>query len=300
MKGQLFQTIGFIGAGTLGTALAMSLRERGYRVAAVASRTAASAQRLAARVPGCRAFPTLQGVVDACDLVLLTVPDDAIAPVAQSLAWRTGQGVVHCSGAKSLDVLESAQAQGAVAGSLHPLQTFGSVEQALESLPGSAFALEGAAPLLGSLKGMVEALGGVPLVLPPGSRPLYHASAVMVCGYLVALADRASGLWETFGVDRRQALEALLPLMEGTLESLRKNGVPQATTGPLVRGDVETVRSHLRALEERAPRLLPLYCRLGLETLELADAKAHLESERKQELEALLSAYARETAPIAT
>ena len=294
MKGREFQTIGFIGAGTLGTALAVSLAQRGHPVAAVASRTYASAQRLAARAPGCQPRSSLQEVVDACDLVFLTVPDDAIALVTESLTWRSGQAAVHCSGAKPLEVLEAARGQGALVGSLHPLQTFSTVEQALESLAGSVCALEGEPPLLEHLKGLVQALGGRPLVLPPGSRTLYHASAVMVCGYLVALADRASGLWETFGIDRRQALEALLPLMEGTLRSLDVNGIPQAVTGPLVRGDVGTVRAHLQALERLAPDLLPLYCRLGLETLDLADAKAHLDSERKRDLETLFTAYLRE------
>jgi predicted short-subunit dehydrogenase-like oxidoreductase (DUF2520 family) len=294
MKGREFQAIGFIGAGTLGTALAVSFAQRGHPVTAVGSRTYSSAQRLAARVPGCQPCTSLQQVVDACDLVFLTVPDDAIAPVTESLSWRSGKAAAHCSGAKPLEVLEAARGRGALVGSLHPLQTFSTVDQALESLAGSIFALEAEPPLLEHLQGLVQALDGRSLVLPPGSRTLYHASAVMVCGYLVALADRAAGLWETFGMDRRQALDALLPLMEGTLRSLDVNGIPQAVTGPLVRGDVGTVRAHLQALERLAPELLPLYCRLGLETLELADAKAHLDTERKRELETLFTAYAQE------
>ena len=292
--------IGFVGAGTLGTALAVSLQEQGYRVEAVASRSYTSAQSMAARVPGCQAYPTLQQVVDACDLVFLTTPDDAIALVAESLAWYPGREVVHCSGAKSLEVLDTVREQGAHVGSFHPLQTFSTVEQALESLMGSIFVLEGTPPLLEELKELAQALEGTPLVLPPGGRALYHASAMMVCGYLVALADRASGLWETFGMDRRQALETLLPLMEGTLQSVRRNGIPQAVTGPLVRGDVGTIRAHLQALEEQAPQVLPLYCRMGLETLEVAAAKAHLDEDRKEEIKALFTAYAREGSPIPT
>ena len=288
------QSIGFIGAGIMGTALAVSLQERGYQVRAVASRTYTSAQRMAARVAGCQPCADAQQVADTCDMVFLTVPDDAITPVAESLRWHPLQSVIHCSGARPLEVLEAARGQGAQVAGFHPLQTFGTVEQALASLQGSVFALEGEPPLLERLKELAQALEGTPLVIPPGGRALYHASAVMVCGYLVTLADRASRLWETFGVDRGQALSALLPLMEGTLQSLRSNGIPQALTGPLVRGDLGTIRSHLQALEEQAPQLLPLYCRMGLETLEVADTKTHLDDELKRELEALFTAHARE------
>jgi predicted short-subunit dehydrogenase-like oxidoreductase (DUF2520 family) len=274
-------------------ALGIGLRDRGYPVKAVASRSYGSAQHMASRVDGCEAYSTVQQVVDLCGLIFITTPDDMIAEIARSIRWSPGCRVVHCSGAKALDVLEPAREQGAFTGSFHPLQTFGSVEQALENVPGSAFILEASSPLVEELQELAQALEGTSLVLPEGSRPLYHASAMMVCGYIVTLVDRASGLWESFGFDRREALQALLPLIEGTVKSLAANGIPDAVTGPLVRGDVGTIRSHLEALKEQAPDLVGLYSQLGLETLELASAKSGLDSENKGVLESLLLMHTR-------
>jgi predicted short-subunit dehydrogenase-like oxidoreductase (DUF2520 family) len=115
-------TIGVIGAGRIGTALAWGLARKGYAVAAVASRSPASAERLAAGIPGCRAMPDPQGVVDSVALVLLTVPDDAIASTCAGLNWRPGQAAVHCSGATELAALAPAASSGAHTGGFHPLQ----------------------------------------------------------------------------------------------------------------------------------------------------------------------------------
>lgn len=274
-------------------ALGVGLRDRGYPVKAVASRSYESAQHMASQVDGCEAYSTVQQVVDVCGLIFVTTPDDMIAEIAKSVRWSPGCRVVHCSGAQELDVLEPAREQGAFIGSFHPLQTFGSVEQALENVPGSTFTLEASSPLLEELQELAEALEGTSLVLPQGSRPLYHASAMMVCGYIVTLADRASSLWEFFGFDQREALQALLPLIEGTVKSLGANGIPDAVTGPLVRGDVGTIRSHLEALKEQAPHLIALYSQLGLATLELASAKSGLDLENKEVLESLLLKHTR-------
>ena len=120
-------TIGFIGAGAVGGSLGVCLSRAGYRVVAVASRTFASAQQFAGRIDGCQAYRTAQAVTDAARLVVISTADDAIRSVADSMTWRPGQMVVHCSGATSLDVFQHPVRQGAVAGAIHPLQAFSSV-----------------------------------------------------------------------------------------------------------------------------------------------------------------------------
>src|SRR5439155_12605800 len=165
--------IGVIGAGTVGTALALALADRGHPVVAVASRRVASAAALASRIPGCRALATSQAVADAADLVLLTVPDDAIRAVADGVRWRPGVAAVHCSGAAGLDVLAAAAAAGAAVGSCHPPQSFADAGETLPTLPGSTFALQGDGLLLARLEVLVRDLGGRPLRLPPGGRALY-------------------------------------------------------------------------------------------------------------------------------
>jgi len=151
---------GFIGAGTTGSALAVRLSQRGWPVVAVSSRTMSSAQKLAGLVPNCQVCHTAQELADSAGLVFITTPDDAITQVCDEVQWHEGQSVVHCSGAHSVDILESARILGAAVGSFHPLQTFADVNQAIENLPGSTFALEAEEPLLSTLKALTSLLNG--------------------------------------------------------------------------------------------------------------------------------------------
>ncbi|MDY6912441.1 MAG: NAD(P)-binding domain-containing protein, partial [Chloroflexota bacterium] len=147
-QGNTKPEIGFIGAGVVGTALAVRLREKGYPVIAVASRSKSSADRLADAVSDCKAYDNKQAVADAAEIVFVSTPDDAIPEVLAELQWHEGQSVIHCSGADSLNVLEKAKTDGSQVGAFHPLQTFASVTHAIENLPGSTFALEASPPLL--------------------------------------------------------------------------------------------------------------------------------------------------------
>ncbi|MDM7999322.1 MAG: DUF2520 domain-containing protein [Dehalococcoidia bacterium] len=281
--------IGFIGAGTVGTALAVRLRGRGYSVTAVASRTRASADRLASMVDGCTACDTAQAVADAADMVFITTPDGVIPEVAAQVKWHREQSVIHCSGADSLDILAPATRYGALRGGFHPLQTFATVAYAIENIPGSTFALEADEPLLGKLKEMAAALGGHWIVLQPGDKVVYHAAAVLACNYMITLAKMATDLWKTFGVSTPEATQALLPLMRGTLNNLNNVGLPNSLTGPIARGDTGTVQKHLAALGERAPELLSAYKELGRQTVPIALAKGKIDREKANELNAILS-----------
>jgi predicted short-subunit dehydrogenase-like oxidoreductase (DUF2520 family) len=282
-------SVGFIGAGTVGTALAVRLRQKGYDVTAVASRTRASAERLAGMVDGCRVHENGQAVADAAEMVFVTTPDGVIPQIAAEVRWREGQSVAHCSGADSLDILIPAAKRGALAGGFHPLQTFASIAHAIENIPGSTFALEAEEPLLGGLKEMSVALEGRWIELKPGDKVLYHAAAVFACNYLVTLVKLATDLWETFGVSGREATEALLPLLRGTTNNLQNVGLPNCLTGPIARGDLGTIQKHLAALGASAPHLLPAYRELGRQTIPIALAKGKIDEEQANQLEVLLS-----------
>src|SRR4030042_1380394 len=186
--------IGFIGAGTTGTALAVRLAQRDYPVAAVSSRSLTSAETLAARISGCKVCSGAQEVADIAGLVFITTPDDTISKVAAEVKWHDGQNVVHCSGAHSVDILEPAKRSGANTGCFHPLQTFASVEHAIENIPGSTFAIEAEGPLASMLKEMATSLEGDWVTLKAGDKGLYHAAAVFACNYLVTLVKRATHL----------------------------------------------------------------------------------------------------------
>lgn len=280
--------LGFIGAGTTGTALAVSLWRCGYRVVSVSSRSTSSAQRLAGMVDGCKVCENAQQVADTARLVFITTPDDVIARVAEEVRWHEGQYVVHCSGAHSLDILEPAHRAGAGTGSFHPLQTFASIEQAIKNIHGSVFGIEAEEPLRTLLKEMAEALSGEPVMLRAEDKVLYHAAAVFACNYLVTLVKLATDLWQTFGVSQTQATRALLPLLQGTLNNIGNVGLPNCLTGPIARGDLGTIRRHLEALERAAPSILNTYKELGLQTVPIAVAKGRVDQARAKEMEILL------------
>ena len=280
--------IGFIGAGTVGTALAIRLHEKGYSVVAVASRSKSSADRLAEKVPGCKSCDCKQSVADVAELVLITTPDDAIVQVAAELRWHKGQSVIHCSGAHSLDILGPVKEFHAHPGAFHPLQTFANVSHAVQNIPGTTFALEADGELLETLKQMATDLEGNWVQLKAGDKVLYHAAAVMACNYLVTLMKLSTDLWRAFGVSRPEAIRALLPLLRGTLNNLENIGLPNCLTGPIARGDVGTIEKHLEALDKVAPSLLSTYKELGLQTIPIALSKGKIDKERAEELLRLL------------
>ena len=284
--------IGFIGAGTLGKGLALALANRGYRVVAVSSRSLSSAEALAFLISGCEALPGPQEVADRCNLVFITTPDEAINQVVSQMEWQPSQGVVHCSGAAPLDVLEPVTRVGALTGSFHPFQTFACVEtpeEAVERLEGTTFSVEGTGWLLSFLEEIACRLGGKAMFLKPEDRAIYHASAVMSCGYLVALFKAAADMWQVMGVPPEEALPIILPLAKSTLANLSRAGIDPSATGPVVRGDVATLKRHLEALEGNLPRLVPLYCSLSLESLPLA--RERVSGENLEAMDQLIRDY---------
>lgn len=287
--------LGFIGAGTVGNALAIKLSEKGYSVTAVHSRSLASAERLAQAVKGCRVFTTSQEVAENSDLVFITTPDAAIPIVVKEVHWHQGQSVVHCSGADSAETLSFALAFGANIGAFHPLQTFASVKQAIDNIAGSTFAIEAEEPLKSILKEITLALNGTHIELKASDKVVYHAAAVIVCNYLVTLVKLADDLWQTFGVPREQATKALLPLLKGTLNNIESVGIPQALTGPIARGDVGTVLKHIEALKREAPDVLSTYCELGLQAIHVALAKGRIDENKAVELRAALKTGLKKT-----
>jgi predicted short-subunit dehydrogenase-like oxidoreductase (DUF2520 family) len=277
--------VGFIGAGTVGTALAVLLTSKGYSFIG-ASRLHVKS-RSGGPVTNLRLLPGNQEVADNADLVFITTPDAAIAKVASEVRWRKGQSVIHCSGADSTDVLEPARKAGAAVGCFHPLQTFAGVKAAVENIPGTTFAIEAEEPLLTTLKNMAADLGGNWIILKAADKAAYHAAAVFASNYLVTLVKMATDLWQTFSVPREQAIKALLPLIHGTLHNIETVGIPQCLTGPVARGDSGTIGKHLRTLKDKAPDLLAPYQQLGLQTVPVSLAKGKINVKQAQEMELL-------------
>src|SRR5262249_40900696 len=189
--------------------------------------------------------------------------EDAIREVGSGLGWRGGQGVVHCSGAPSLDVFAVPMAQGVLPGALHPFQAVASPETGVPSLPGTTFGIEADGAMQESLIAMARALGGRPIVLSAADKALYHLSAVMMGNLLTGLAATAAQLWEPLGSTRTDGLQAVVAMMRSVVHNLERAGIPAAVAGPYVRGDVSTIRRHLETLSATAPAVLPLYRELA-------------------------------------
>jgi predicted short-subunit dehydrogenase-like oxidoreductase (DUF2520 family) len=217
----------------------------------------------------------------------MTTPDDVIAQVCGEVRWHNGQNVLHCSGAHSVDILESARRLGATVGCFHPLQTFAGIEQAISNLPCSTFALEADEPLLSTLKELTQLLNGNWVELRPGDKVLYHAAAVFACNYLVTLVKLALDLWSDFGVSPKEATRALLPLLRGTLNNVDNIGLPDCLTGPIARGDLGTIEKHMSALTDRLPSLLTIYREMGLQTVPIALAKGKVREQKAEEMRVL-------------
>jgi predicted short-subunit dehydrogenase-like oxidoreductase (DUF2520 family) len=280
--------VGIIGAGIVGTAFAVLLNRKGYDVAVVFSRSRSSSVKLAERVNGCRVADSCQAVADGAEFTFITTPDAAISSVVSQVKWRKGASVVHCSGADSTDILEPARKTGAMVGCFHPLQTFAVVDQAIDNIPGSTFALEAEEPVFSTLKSMASDMGGHWIKLKAEDKVAYHAAAVFASNYLVTLVKIASDLWQTFSVPADQATRALLPLMRGTLHNIETIGIPDCLTGPIARGDVGTVDKHLAILHEKANALLFPYKELGLQTIPIALAKGKIDRAQAAKLENIL------------
>jgi predicted short-subunit dehydrogenase-like oxidoreductase (DUF2520 family) len=253
-------SIGIVGAGAVGTALGVALARAGWPIDAVASRDPGRRSRFRALVgPGVKAFAEATAVVDEVELVILAVPDDALASLAGQLRMYAGQAMVHTSGALGAEVLGPAMAAGTQIGAFHPLVSFADLERSIAALQGATIAIEGDDQLAELLAGMAESLGATAVRLRPGTKPAYHAAAVLAAGGLVALLDAIAALGAVAGLDEAGSLAVYGRLAEQTLGNARVIGIAAALTGPMTRGDVGTLEQHLQALADHAPDVLPLY-----------------------------------------
>jgi predicted short-subunit dehydrogenase-like oxidoreductase (DUF2520 family) len=281
--------IGIVGAGAVGTALGVALTRAGWPVHAVASRDPGRRERFRSLVDVSRVFADPEPILDEVELIILAVPDDAIAPLAGSLRMYGGQAMIHTSGALGAEVLAPAMAAGTQIGAFHPLVAFADTERAVEALRGATIAIEGDDQLASMLAGMAEALGATPVRLAPGSKAAYHAAAVLAAGGFVALLDAIAELGRVAGLDEAGSLAIYGPLIEGTLGNARVLGIRAALTGPMTRGDVGTLEAHLETLRRHAPDATPLYVAAAGREIDLAEARGALAPEDATKMRALLA-----------
>jgi predicted short-subunit dehydrogenase-like oxidoreductase (DUF2520 family) len=258
--------IGVVGGGRVGAVLAAALRSAGHEISAVAGESAASRTRIETLLPGVPVDkPT--AVARSCDLLLLTVPDDMLANVvtmlAASGAIRAGQDVVHTSGKHGLAVLAPAAAVGARVLAMHPAMTFTGTDVDLARLPGCVFGVTAAPDTVDLAERLVADLRGSLVRVAEERRTLYHAGLAHGANHLVTVVAQAMDLLRSSGATDPAA--TLRPLLTAALENALTYG-DAALTGPIVRGDVETVRAHLAEIAATSPATLDSYVSMARAT----------------------------------
>jgi predicted short-subunit dehydrogenase-like oxidoreductase (DUF2520 family) len=274
-------TISIIGAGRLGTALAIALVEEGYRVEAIMAQRLAHARRAAALI-NAHAQPLSAaqlGSLPPSDLLLITTPDDRIALAAARLAAKLEKrGVkaqertaLHCSGALSSDVLSPLIDAGFRTGSMHPLVSISEPTQGAERLRGAFYCIEGHTAALRLAREVVRDLKGNSFSINKADKALYHAAAVMASGHMVALFDIATEMLKHCGLTQTRSRAVLMPLIESTLANLSTREPAHALTGTFARADAATMRRHLDALgAAEVDDAIEVYRLLGHRSLRLA------------------------------
>ena len=288
-----YLTIGVVGAGRVGAALAAALARAGHRIAAVSASSPANRRRAAALLPGVPHLPADRVAGLATDLLILAVPDDALAGVAAELAAaravRPGQVVAHVSGAHGVAVLAPLADRGVLPLALHPAMTFtGDPGDVARLTGGVSFGVTGPPELRPLVQRLVTALGGTVEWIAEADRPLYHAALAHGANHLVTLLNEALDRLRDAGVVHPE--KVLSPLVHAALDNTLRLG-DVALTGPVSRGDAGTVAAHLRTLAAVAPESVAPYRALARRTADRAIVAGRL---RATDAEALLDVLADE------
>lgn len=280
--------VGVIGAGRVGAVLGAALAQAGHEVVATSAVSQDSRRRAERLLPGVPIKPPPE-VVDAADFVLLAVPDDTLRGLVSGLAnagaWRSGQLVAHTSGSVGISVLDPAAARGVLALALHPAMTFTGRSEDVQKLTGATFGVTAPDELRPVAEALVVEIGAEPVWVPELARPLYHAALTVGANHLVTIVNDAVDLLAQSGVEHPARL--LAPLLSAALDNALRLG-DAALTGPVSRGDVATVRTHLATLEQDAPGTVTAYVAMARRTAERAAAAGRLSATQAAEIEEAL------------
>ena len=265
--------IAIVGAGNLGAALAVSLRDAGLVVDTLVAHSRQSLWKARKVAQGIAARATVDPVQIKAEWIWLCMPDSEIAraaaELAEQLSWK-GRVALHSSGALTSDILNPLRRRGAAVASVHPLMTF--VRNSLPSLTGVPFAIEGDPIAVRVARRIVGNLGGKPFSIQKKDKAAYHAWGMFASPLLAALLATTEEVATIAGIGRKTGRERVMPILRQTLENYASVGAPDAFTGPIIRGDVDTVRRHLRVLKG-APAVYEVYIALARAALEYLPAK---------------------------
>ncbi|MFE2504481.1 Rossmann-like and DUF2520 domain-containing protein [Streptomyces rubiginosohelvolus] len=282
-------TVGVVGAGRVGPALAASLQLAGHRPVAVSGVSDASRRRAAALLPDVPLVEPAE-VLARAELVLLTVPDDVLPTLVEGLvetgAVRPGQLLVHTSGRYGTRVLDPALRAGALPLALHPAMTFTGTAVDVQRLAGCSFGVTAPDELRLAAEALVIEMGGEPEWIAEESRPLYHAALALGANHLVTLVAQSMELLTKAGVAAPDRM--LGPLLGAALDNALRSG-DAALTGPVARGDAGTVAAHIGELRTHAPQAVAGYVAMARTTADRALAHGLLKAELAEDLLVVLA-----------
>ena len=269
--------LNIIGCGSLGSVLARLWRRTAtLEIGDILNRSQRSAEAAVAFIGGGRAIGRID-LMQPAGFYLIATPDDAIAEAAQRLAGsgllNEGDIVFHCSGALPATILNATTAAGAEVVSVHPIRSFADRERAAASFAGTFCGIEGAAGAVEAVGPLFTAIGGQLLPIDSAAKTLYHGAGVIVCNYLTALMEVGVRAYGKAGIDRETALRVMAPIVRGTVENIFVDGTTDALTGPIARGDVDTVSRQLADISAWNPAVGEVYRCLGQVAVDLARQK---------------------------
>ncbi|GKX29582.1 hypothetical protein SH1V18_20620 [Vallitalea longa] len=270
---------GFIGAGKVGTTLGIYLNNCNLPITGYTSKSYSSAKK-SAELTDSTAYEVIETLVDSSKYIMITTPDDNIKDIVSKLLlidtnWND-KTICHTSGTYASTILEPLHKLGSTTVSLHPMLSFADIDNAVKMLPHTPLTLEGQGIHLQDFIDTLKLSNLNITTIKPEQKTLYHTAACTVSNYLVTLINTGIELLKTIGFEQETALELIHPLVKGTVDNIFTKGPTEALTGPIARGDVNTIKTHLRALTNQDNRLKEFYCLLGNETVDLAKKQKKL------------------------
>jgi predicted short-subunit dehydrogenase-like oxidoreductase (DUF2520 family) len=291
-----------IGAGRVGTTVSYTLAEKdlpNIKLKAISSRSMESLNR-AKKILGSKAAGVIftrenSKAVSLANCILICTPDDVINSVCSDIFKDKSKDfknyyAIHFSGSKSLEVLNSARAAGAEIASIHPLKSFASIEEAIKSLPGTIFGVTYSSTESKKMAELlVKSLGGEIIEVENNKKPLYHAAACVASNYLVTLINYAVLIHKKMGIKPEDSLKGLMGLVEGTVSNIKKMGTEKSLTGPIARGDIGTIKEHVKSFNEFFSKEdSALYRMMGIETSKIAHQNKWIKESTVEELKEIL------------
>jgi len=283
--------VAIVGTGTVGAALARALFEKGYTIVCIINRTGSSAIKLAHELKCRRVSTSVSDIVSDIDILIVTVPDDSIHTLAIEISKNKklkfkNITAIHCSGVHTSEILLPIKKRGSLVASMHPIQTFPdslSIGKSHHKFKGIFFGVEGGRDAIPKIEKIVHDLDGYTILIPKEMKALYHVACVFASNYMATFLNAVNEIAKQLNL-RASWTEVFGPLMTTTMGNVVKASASSALTGPIVRGDLDTIEIHLKTLIKYAPQFIPLYTISGIEAARIAKDSGRVTQEYFNEI----------------